>query len=98
MPGGEVRLVGLEKRFGEVTAVDGIELVVAAGAFFSLLGRSGCGQTTTLRLIAALAQPTAGRILLDGSDMAQVPPHRRKANTELQRSAPFPLLNVRGHV
>jgi spermidine/putrescine transport system ATP-binding protein len=98
MPGGEVRLVGLEKRFGEVTAVDGIDLEVAAGEFFSLLGPSGCGKTTTLRLIAGFEQPTAGRIELDGIDMAQVPPHRRKVNTVFQSYALFPHLNVRDHV
>src|SRR5438876_7350568 len=94
MPGGEVRLVGLEKRFGEVTAVDGVDLQVAAGEFFSLLGPSGCGKTTTLRLIAGFEQPTAGRIELDGVDMAQVPPHRRRVNTVFQSYALFPHLNV----
>jgi spermidine/putrescine transport system ATP-binding protein len=98
MPGGEVRLVGLEKRFGDVTAVDGIDLQVAAGEFFSLLGPSGCGKTTTLRLIAGFEQPTVGRIELDGVDMAQVPPHRRKVNTVFQSYALFPHLNVRDNV
>src|SRR5256884_639750 len=98
MPGGEVRLVGLEKRFGEVTAVDGIDLDVAAGEFFSLLGPSGCGKTTTLRLIAGFEQPTAGSIVLDGVDMAQVPPHKRRVNTVFQSYALFPHLNVRDNV
>src|SRR5881394_1494633 len=98
MSGGEVQLVGLEKRFAEVTAVDGIDLQVAAGEFFSLLGPSGCGKTTTLRLIAGFEQPTAGRILLDGADMAQVPPHRRRVNTVFQSYALFPHLNVRDNV
>src|ERR671931_1837776 len=98
MAGGEVRLVDLSKRFGEVTAVDGINLDVAGGEFFSLLGPSGCGKTTTLRLIAGFERPTEGRILLDGVDMAQTPPHRRKVNTVFQSYALFPHLNVYDNV
>src|SRR5216117_3346732 len=94
MPGGEVQLVGLVKRFADVTAVDGIDLEVAPGEFFSLLGPSGCGKTTTLRLIAGFEQPTSGRILLDGADMAQVPPHKRPVNTVFQSYALFPFLSV----
>jgi spermidine/putrescine transport system ATP-binding protein len=94
MPSGEVRLVDLVKRFGEVTAVDGINLEVGSGEFFSLLGPSGCGKTTTLRLIAGFERPTEGRIVLDGVDMAQTPPHRRKVNTVFQSYALFPHLNV----
>jgi spermidine/putrescine transport system ATP-binding protein len=67
MGGGEVRLVGLVKRFDDVIAVDGVDLQVAGGEFFSLLGPSGCGKTTTLRLVAGFEQPTEGRILLDRS-------------------------------
>src|SRR5204863_4787997 len=98
MPGGECQLVGLVKRFADVTAVDGIDLRVAPGEFFSLLGPSGCGKTTTLRLIAGFEQPTSGQILLDGADMAQVPPHRRRVNTVFQSYALFPHLNVRDNV
>ena len=98
MAGGEVRLVGLVKRFDEVTAVDGIDLQIAGGEFFSLLGPSGCGKTTSLRLIAGFEQPTAGRILLDGVDMARTPPHRRRVNTVFQSYALFPFLNVRDNV
>jgi spermidine/putrescine transport system ATP-binding protein len=94
MSEGEVRLVGLVKRFGEVQAVDGIDLDIPGGEFFSLLGPSGCGKTTTLRLIAGFERPTEGRILLDGVDMAQTPPHRRKVNTVFQSYALFPHLNV----
>jgi ABC transporter len=60
----------------------------------SLLGPSGCGKTTTLRLIAGFEQPTAGRILLDGTDMSGVPPHKRNVNTVFQSYALFPFLNV----
>src|SRR5437667_10789259 len=94
MPGGEVRLIDLVKRFADVTAVDGINLDVAGGEFFSLLGPSGCGKTTALRLIAGFERPTEGRILLDGVDMAQTPPHRRKVNTVFQSYALLPHLNV----
>jgi spermidine/putrescine transport system ATP-binding protein len=94
MTGGEVRLVDLRKRFGPVVAVDGINLEVAGGEFFSLLGPSGCGKTTTLRLIAGFERPDGGHIVLDGVDMAQTPPHRRKVNTVFQSYALFPHLNV----
>jgi len=96
--GGRVELVELVKRFGEVTAVDGISLDIPAGEFFSLLGPSGCGKTTTLRMIAGFERPDAGRILLDGRDMAQTPPHRRPVNTVFQSYALFPHLNVRDNV
>jgi spermidine/putrescine transport system ATP-binding protein len=94
MPGGEVTLVALTKRFEEVTAVDGIDLQVASGEFFSLLGPSGCGKTTTLRMIAGFEQPTAGRILLDGEDMTSRPAHKRNVNTVFQSYALFPHLKV----
>jgi spermidine/putrescine transport system ATP-binding protein len=98
MGGGEVRLVGLVKRFEDVTAVDGIDLEVPGGEFFALLGPSGCGKTTTLRLVAGFEQPTEGAILLDGVDMARTPPHRRKVNTVFQSYALFPFLNVADNV
>src|SRR2546425_8521865 len=98
MPGGEVRLVDLVKRFGDVTAVDGVTLEIPAGEFFSLLGPSGCGKTTTLRLIAGFEQPTEGKILLDGVDMAQTPPHKRNVNTVFQSYALFPFLDVHDNV
>ena len=98
MGGGEIRLVGLVKRFEDVTAVDGIDLDVPGGEFFALLGPSGCGKTTTLRLVAGFEQPTEGRILLDGVDMARTPPHKRKVNTVFQSYALFPFLNVADNV
>src|SRR6058998_2489380 len=98
MPGGEVRLIDLVKRFAEVTAVDGINLDVAGGEFFSLLGPSGCGKTTTLRMIAGFEQPTEGRILLDGKDVSRVPPYHRNVNTVFQHYALFPHMNVTDNV
>jgi spermidine/putrescine transport system ATP-binding protein len=91
--GGHVELVALTKRFTEV-AVDGIDLTVHRGEFFSLLGPSGCGKTTTLRLVAGFEQPTAGKILLDGTDVTAIPPHRRNVNTVFQSYALFPFLSV----
>jgi spermidine/putrescine transport system ATP-binding protein len=91
---GAIELVELRKQFGEVAAVDGIDISIEAGEFFSLLGPSGCGKTTTLRLIAGFERPDGGKILLDGSDMAATPPHRRKVNTVFQSYALFPHLNV----
>jgi spermidine/putrescine transport system ATP-binding protein len=98
MTGGQVQLVDLIKRFDEVTAVAGINLDIAGGEFFSLLGPSGCGKTTTLRLIAGFEQPTQGRILLDGTDVAQTPPHKRHVNTVFQSYALFPFLTVEENV
>jgi len=95
--GGQIELIGLTKRFAEV-AVDSIDLTVASGEFFSLLGPSGCGKTTTLRLIAGFEQPTAGKVLLDGTDVTGIPPHRRNVNTVFQSYALFPFLSVSDNV
>jgi spermidine/putrescine transport system ATP-binding protein len=92
--GGEIRLVELMKRFGSVTAVDGVDLTIPEGEFFSLLGPSGCGKTTTLRMIAGFEQPTSGQVLLDGTDMSGIPPNRRNVNTVFQSYALFPHLKV----
>jgi spermidine/putrescine transport system ATP-binding protein len=91
---GDVQLRSLTKRYDETTAVDSIDASIEAGEFFSLLGPSGCGKTTTLRMIAGFVRPTAGEILLDGVDVAQVPPHRRNVHTVFQNYALFPHLDV----
>jgi spermidine/putrescine transport system ATP-binding protein len=92
--GGEVELINLNKVFGTMRAVDNINLKIPGGEFFSLLGSSGCGKTTTLRMIAGFEQPTAGQIILDGVDMTDTPPHKRHVNTVFQSYALFPHLNV----
>ena len=98
MAGGHIRLAELVKRFDEVEAVRGINLDIPAGEFFSLLGPSGCGKTTTLRMIAGFERPTSGRIMLDGKDMADTPPHKRKVNTVFQSYALFPHISVAENV
>jgi spermidine/putrescine transport system ATP-binding protein len=98
MGGGEVQLVDLVKRFGDFTAVAGVNLEMPPGEFFSLLGPSGCGKTTTLRMIAGFERPSEGQILLDGVDMAQTPPHKRDVNTVFQNYALFPHLSVEENV
>jgi spermidine/putrescine transport system ATP-binding protein len=96
--GGEVQLVSLTKRFDDVEAVAGIDLHIGRGEFFSILGPSGCGKTTTLRLVAGFEQPTSGSIFLDGEDVANRPPHKRKVNTVFQSYALFPFLTVAENV
>jgi putative spermidine/putrescine transport system ATP-binding protein len=98
--GGEaaVRLEGVTKRFGEVRAVDGIDLDVVDGEFFSMLGPSGSGKTTTLRMIAGFELPTEGRILLHGEDVSRKPPFERDVNTVFQDYALFPHMTVAQNV
>ena len=93
-----VRLEGVVKRFGQVVAVDGVTLDVPAGEFFSLLGPSGSGKTTCLRMIAGFEQPSEGRILLGGRDVAGLPPYERDVNTVFQDYALFPHMTVAENV
>jgi putative spermidine/putrescine transport system ATP-binding protein len=93
-----VRLEGVEKRYGDVVAVDGLDLEVRDGEFFSMLGPSGSGKTTTLRMIAGFELPTAGRILLHGADVTSVPPFDRDVNTVFQDYALFPHMTVADNV
>ncbi len=93
-----IRLVGLEKHFGEVRAVDRVELSIDDGEFFSMLGPSGSGKTTVLRLIAGFEEPTAGAILLHGTDVARLPPYERDVNTVFQDYALFPHMTVQENV
>src|SRR5436190_22856241 len=93
-----VRFEGVSKRFGGVRAVENLTLDIYEGEFFALLGPSGCGKTTLLRLLAGFETPDAGRILLDGIDIAGVPPYRRPVNMMFQSYALFPHLNVASNI
>jgi putative spermidine/putrescine transport system ATP-binding protein len=90
----DIRLRGLVKRYGELAAVDGVDLDVQRGEFFTLLGPSGSGKTTTLRLIAGFERPDAGTIELAGSDVSDRPPFARNVNTVFQDYALFPHMTV----
>jgi putative spermidine/putrescine transport system ATP-binding protein len=93
-----IRLTGLSKHYGDVRAVDGLDLEVDRGEFFSMLGPSGSGKTTVLRLVAGFEQPTAGRIELGGVDVTHLPAYARDVNTVFQDYALFPHLSVRQNV
>ena len=97
-PAPDVEILGVTKRFGEVTAVDRMDLRIARGEFYSLLGPSGCGKTTTLRMIAGFEQPTEGEILLAGEPIAGIPPYKRNVNTVFQHYALFPHMDVARNV
>jgi putative spermidine/putrescine transport system ATP-binding protein len=94
----DVRLTGLRKSFGDVAAVDGVDLEVAQGEFFTLLGPSGSGKTTTLRLIAGFERPDAGGVALAGADVSGQPPYQRDVNTVFQDYALFPHMSVSDNV
>ncbi|MBC9936522.1 ABC transporter ATP-binding protein [Leucobacter sp. cx-87] len=94
-PGGSsVELRQLSKRYGDNAVVNSIDLVIEQGEFFALLGSSGCGKTTTLRMIAGLETPSSGQILLDGKDIVNVRAAKREVNTVFQNFALFPHLTV----
>jgi putative spermidine/putrescine transport system ATP-binding protein len=90
----DVRLHGLTKRFGDIVAVDSIDLEVGRGEFFTLLGPSGSGKTTTLRMIAGFELPDAGTVELAGRDVADLAPYDREVNTVFQDYALFPHMTV----
>ena len=93
-----VRIERLTKRFGQVVAVDDVSLEIQANEFFALLGPSGCGKTTLLRMLAGFDSPSAGSLLIDGEDMAPVPPNRRPVNMVFQSYAVFPHMSVADNV
>ncbi|WP_024588387.1 ABC transporter ATP-binding protein [Aliihoeflea sp. 2WW] len=86
------------KRFGDFTAVDNLSLNVYEREFFALLGASGCGKSTLLRMLAGFEEPSAGRILLDGQDLAGIPPYRRPVNMMFQSYALFPHMTVEKNI
>ncbi|MBI2201089.1 MAG: ATP-binding cassette domain-containing protein, partial [Armatimonadetes bacterium] len=90
----DVELVGVTKRYGDLTAVAGVSLAVHRGEFFSILGPSGCGKTTILRMIAGFIEPSEGEILIAGKPTRGVAPNRRPTSLIFQHLALFPLMNV----
>ena len=93
-----LRIDTVVKKFGEFRAVDALSLDIHAGEFFALLGPSGCGKTTLLRMLAGFETADEGRILLNGRDIAQIPPHQRPVNMMFQSYALFPHLSVRDNI
>ena len=94
----DIRIVGVRKRYGDVAAVDGVDLDVVRGEFFTMLGPSGSGKTTTLRMIAGFERPDEGRIELGGTDVSGRPPFDRPVNTVFQDYALFPHMTVQQNV
>jgi putrescine transport system ATP-binding protein len=93
-----VRIESVTKRFGDFVAVDNVSLTIYKGEIFCLLGGSGCGKTTLLRMLAGFETPTSGRILIDGQDMADTPPYDRPVNMMFQSYALFPHMSVEKNV
>ena len=93
-----ISMKNTSKHFGSVRAVDNVTFNIGEGEFFSLLGASGCGKTTLLRMLAGFEQPTLGNIFIDGQPQAGVPPHHRPVNMVFQNYAIFPHLNVNRNI
>lgn len=93
-----IRIADVSKHFGNVVAVDAINITLTGGEFFSLLGASGCGKTTLLRMLAGFESPTSGEIYIDDAPMSEVAPHHRPTNMVFQNYAIFPHLNVRANI
>ncbi|MEU5515269.1 ABC transporter ATP-binding protein [Streptomyces griseoaurantiacus] len=91
---GDVRLTGIGKTYGSFTAVHPLDLTVPEGSFFALLGASGCGKTTTLRMIAGLEEPSSGTVHLGEQEVTHLPPYKRPVNTVFQSYALFPHLDI----
>ena len=94
----DIRLAGVRKLYGDVVAVDGVDLEIRRGEFFTLLGPSGSGKTTCLRMIAGFERPDEGRIELGGEDVSRLPPAERDVNTVFQDYALFPHMTVGDNV
>ena len=93
-----IKIQGVSKRFGAFTAVESVDLDIYKGELFSLLGGSGCGKTTLLRMLAGFEVPTLGSITIDNVNMTDVPPYQRPVNMMFQSYALFPHLNVANNV
>ena len=93
-----IRFRNVTKKFGDFIAVDGVDLDIRRGELFSILGGSGCGKTTLLRILAGLEKPTSGQIEIDGVDVTDQPPYERPVNMMFQSYAVFPHMNVKKNV
>ena len=93
-----ISIQGVSKKFGDFTAVDCVDLDIHSGELFSILGGSGCGKTTLLRMMAGLEEPSAGRIHIDGVDITDLPPYKRPVNIMFQSYANFPHMTVEQNV
>ena len=93
-----IRFQNVTRRFGDVTAIDGLSLDIYEREFFALLGPSGCGKTTLMRMLAGFETPSEGRVLLGGQDLAGVPPYRRPVNIMFQSYALFPHMSVADNI
>ena len=89
-----LKLQGLKKQFGQTEVLKGIDIEIARGEFITLLGASGCGKTTTLRIIAGMEEPDEGQVILDGKNITGMAPEQRNVNTVFQNYALFPYMNV----
>src|SRR5277367_3467445 len=94
----QILIEGINKTFGAFTAVDSVNLRIYKGEMFALVGASGCGKTTLLRMLAGFATPSGGRIMIDDVDMTNVPPHERPVNMMFQSYALFPHMSVEQNV
>ncbi|TNC16071.1 ABC transporter ATP-binding protein [Methylobacterium terricola] len=95
---GTLLLDGVTKRYGEATAVAGVDLDIRQGELVALLGPSGCGKTTTLRMVAGFIEPTAGRVVIGGRDVTRLPPYARDTGMVFQSYALFPHMSVADNV
>ena len=93
-----IRILDVTKKFGDFVAVDAVSLDIRQGELFSILGGSGCGKTTLLRMLAGFEKPTSGRIEIDGVDVTNLPPYERPVNMMFQSYAVFPHMNVEKNV
>jgi len=94
----QIRIDAVSKSYGATTAVDNVTLSIYKGEIFALVGASGCGKTTLLRMLAGFVEPTSGRISIDGADMGSIPPHERPVNMMFQSYALFPHMTVESNV
>ena len=94
----QIRIEGVTKTYADFTAVDGVSLQIYKGEMFALVGASGCGKTTLLRMLAGFAHPTSGRLLIEDTDMTGVPPHERPVNRMFQSYALFPHMTVEDNI